>query len=170
MIKIFYDTEFTSLGSIVEPHLISIGMIAEDGREFYAELTDTWERGECSDFVIEAVLPLLQGGQYRMGLHQLKCRLAEWIEGFEEEVVLVSDAGFDWDWIVYIFDQPLLWPKNLVRLRAVSTESLSGERLHDYNNAYWKFFEETVPRPAAHHSLNDAKAIRLGWLAVGKAL
>ena len=36
--KIFFDTEFTGLHK--NTTLISIGMIAEDGKTFYAEFTD----------------------------------------------------------------------------------------------------------------------------------
>ena len=36
--KIFFDTEFTDLS--MDPRLISIGLISEDGREFYAELSE----------------------------------------------------------------------------------------------------------------------------------
>ena len=38
MTKIFFDTEFTGLHQ--KTTLISIGLVSEDGREFYAELTD----------------------------------------------------------------------------------------------------------------------------------
>ena len=54
---IFFDTEFTSLH--VKSKLISIGLISEDGREFYAEMTDTYLISHCSDWVKENVLPLL---------------------------------------------------------------------------------------------------------------
>jgi len=39
--RIFLDTEFTDFQNA---HLISIGLVAEDGREFYAELFDGWDR------------------------------------------------------------------------------------------------------------------------------
>ena len=57
---IFFDTEFTGL--IIDPRLISIGLVSEDGREFYAELSDTYQGSQCDQFVQEAVLPRLQGG------------------------------------------------------------------------------------------------------------
>lgn len=36
--KIFFDTEFTGLHK--DTTLVSIGMVSEDNRQFYAELTD----------------------------------------------------------------------------------------------------------------------------------
>lgn len=57
--RIFIDTEFTSFKN---PKLISIGMVSEDGHEFYYELTDTWTLPDCSLFVIGWVLPWLSDG------------------------------------------------------------------------------------------------------------
>ena len=56
---IFFDTEFTELG--IDPRLISIGLISEDGqREFYAELSDTYTIEDCGDFARLAVIPKLR--------------------------------------------------------------------------------------------------------------
>jgi len=52
---VFLDTEFTDF---VRPDLISLALVSEDGREFYAERTDYYTT-RCSDFVKETVLPLL---------------------------------------------------------------------------------------------------------------
>lgn len=52
---LFVDTEFTSLE---HPELVSLGVAASDGREFYAERSD-FPRGRCSAFVVSEVLPKL---------------------------------------------------------------------------------------------------------------
>lgn len=52
---IFVDTEFTDF---VQIDLISVALVADDGREFYAERTD-YCRADCNDFVRAAVLPKL---------------------------------------------------------------------------------------------------------------
>jgi hypothetical protein len=42
--NVFFDTEFSGIRNRNDPrYLISIGCVAQDGREFYAELTDTWD-------------------------------------------------------------------------------------------------------------------------------
>jgi len=64
---VFFDTEFTtSENHIGYPGLISIACVAKDGSEFYAELSNTWQIGNCSPWVIENVLPLLDGGDFKM--------------------------------------------------------------------------------------------------------
>ncbi|WP_321930562.1 3'-5' exonuclease family protein [Paraburkholderia guartelaensis] len=50
--RYFLDTEFTSFESC---ELISLVIVGEDGREFYAEVSD-FERGLRSDFVRQTVL------------------------------------------------------------------------------------------------------------------
>jgi hypothetical protein len=59
--RIFYDTEFNELGPEFPIELISIGMVADDGREYYAVAADGWRLDHCSDWVRENVLPYLGG-------------------------------------------------------------------------------------------------------------
>ena len=72
---IFFDTEFTDLHW--QAKLISIGLVTEDGRTFYAELTDTYIDAECGDFARDVVLPLLDGGDARMTFPALSLRLGK---------------------------------------------------------------------------------------------
>ncbi len=103
---IFFDTEFTGL--YWETKLISIGLVAEYGREFYDELSDTYQIADCGDFAREVVLPLLEGGDARMTLPALSLRLGNWLEGFEQPVTLTTDSiDWDWPWINMIFADPM---------------------------------------------------------------
>lgn len=51
--KIFFDTEFTGLHQ--NTTLISIGLVAEDGRTFYAEFTD-YDKTQVDDWIQENVI------------------------------------------------------------------------------------------------------------------
>lgn len=164
-LRVFFDTEFTDLG--IDPRLISIGLVFEDGtREFYAELTDTWRPEHCSrnPFVPEAVLPLLEGGAAQMTMAELTLRLGNWLEDFERPVQLATDSlSWDWPWIHEIFEIPETWPPNLDGKPVLLTMNY----LNDYDK-----FNEAVERAFAaglrrHHALDDAKANRLGWIAAG---
>jgi hypothetical protein len=53
-LKIYFDTEFSSLW---DPQLISVGMVAEDGKECYVELLHDTRRN--SRFTSQVVMPLL---------------------------------------------------------------------------------------------------------------
>ena len=59
--KIYYDTEFTNLDSNIDWDLISAGFVTETGDEWYVEIKD-FNHEECSNFVINTVLPLLGKG------------------------------------------------------------------------------------------------------------
>jgi hypothetical protein len=161
-IRVFFDTEFTDFDAARK--LISIGFVSEDGRrEFYVELTDTWRPEDCRDnpFVRETVLPLLEGGAARMTLAELTGRLGEWIEAFGHRVLLATDSlSWDWPWVEAIFNEPEIWPSNLDRVPLLLTD------LQDFG-----VFTQVVEKAFAaglrrHHALDDAKANRLGWVAV----
>ena len=57
--KVFIDTEFSDFFQL---ELISLGMVTDDGRHCYVELSEGWTRDKCSAFVQEEVLPLLDRG------------------------------------------------------------------------------------------------------------
>lgn len=154
---IFFDTEFTELG--IDPRLISIGLIDESGeRTFYAELTDTWQAADCSDFAREAVLPHLEGGAMLMSMRELGERLKAWLESFGDPVKLATDSiSWDWPWIQEIFGELDAWPANL------DGHPLILQQGSAFNLAIEQAFTDGLRR---HHSLDDAKANRLGWLAV----
>lgn len=153
---IFFDTEFTELG--VDPRLISIGLVSEDGKHsFYAELSDTYKKTDCSDFAEEFVIPLLQGSEAQMSMDILRERLAKWLELFGRPVQLVTDSlAWDWPWINEIFEGVNAWPANLDRTPFILEQSV------ELNNAIDLAIGRGLRR---HHALDDAKANRLGYLA-----
>lgn len=89
--RAFLDTEFTDF---TDPALISFALVAEDGRAFYAELTDGWRLEQCSGFVRNIVLPLLDGAD-AMTRVEARVRLTEWLATLGSEVEVVYDAAVD---------------------------------------------------------------------------
>lgn len=58
MTAIDYDTEFIEDGSTID--LISIGLVADDGREYYAVASDApWDRIRKHDWLVRNVVPYL---------------------------------------------------------------------------------------------------------------
>jgi hypothetical protein len=159
--NIYFDTEFTDF--VLDPALISIGLVADDGREFYAELNDTYDEVMCSFFVLETVLPILWGKEYEMGIEDIAPRLKAWIESFDESVTLWADApSFDWIWIQAIFASGACgWPANLVgKCQNTQIFENDNERFR-YNNAYEEYWRSKKNDGAVqHHALWDARGIR----------
>ncbi|GBG02329.1 hypothetical protein AZSI13_16560 [Azospira sp. I13] len=149
MTIVFFDTEFTHLG--IDPKLISIGLVSEDGsRTFYAELTDTYRLEDCSDFVRDEVLPLLEGGACQMRFEEVAHRLSEWLLDFGDRVVLATDSeSYDWPWIQKLFWKLDGWPIWVTPKPLLLT-------VGDESN---QILESTLLRP--HHALNDAQMSRL---------
>lgn len=160
---VVFDTEFSGTEKTKgRRHLISIGCVAQEGREFYAELTDSWDESFCSLFTIKTVLPLLQGGECEMGVEELAVRLRSWIEELTDaQVTFRSDApSYDWPFVQEIFDIHG-WPKNLRRecLPVCAFES-DTERFR-YNAATADFWRSSKAAGAVqHHALWDARCIR----------
>ena len=53
MSLLFFDTEFTGLRK--DTTLISLGIVSEDGKKFYAEFTD-YDEKQCDDFIKKNVI------------------------------------------------------------------------------------------------------------------
>ena len=54
--RYWFDTEFIYSARVADLKLISIGMVAEDGREYYGVSID-FDKNKCSDWVKRNVLP-----------------------------------------------------------------------------------------------------------------
>lgn len=152
--SVFFDTEFSNFA---HPKLISIGCVSCDGKEFYRELSDTYQPCDCSGFVLQTVLPLLGRGDAMMLEAQVADRLKVWIESFEQEVVLMSDApSYDWPLVEYLFGF-YGWPENL-RRKCGYVYFDRPEQQKRYERAligYW-----ALHAARQHHALVDARSLQ----------
>lgn len=155
---IFLDTEFTNFA---RPDLISIALVCEDGREFYAERTD-YHRDACTDFVRETVLPLLGGvPDAACSRSELTQRLHAWFEQLPEPATIIYD--FQGDWLLLV---------DAILGRAYRSPPANfGEPLHlDNSSITHPVFEQaqnntyTMNWPP-HHALVDARALMAGYRA-----
>lgn len=163
---VFFDCEFTKLPYARDgyPGLISICCASEDGRRtFYAELTNTWQRGNCSQFVLDNVLPLLSGGDCQMTDAQCALNLKSWIEDLTDEVILRSDnPGIDWPWVKELFDFFGCWPKNL--RRSCGSIYFDDEAQQNvYQVALEMYWQTPLMAAHRHHALYDANSLVFAW-------
>lgn len=147
--KAYLDCEFTQLSPAAK--LISLALVSEDGREFYVELLDSWSTDDCSDFVIEVVLPQLGGGAYAMPMMAARDELLAFLEVFTEMVEIVTDAPqYDWELFCELAYFDGRWPGNV---RSTPTDATTLNALND-------------GEPLPHHALLDARIIA-GMFASG---
>lgn len=85
MTRYFYDTEFLEDGSTID--LISIGIVAEDGREFYAVNLDAdWSRIHSHTWLEQNVVPHLPsyGGKAWQTREQIRAGVRMFLTGRPE--------------------------------------------------------------------------------------
>ncbi len=109
MKKIYFDEEFTSL--VQNTTLMSIGLVSECGRKFYAELTD-YDNSLVSPWIEENVLSKFCLGDTpkttkvcgNIEIVGDKKRVAEvlqeWLESFGEKLEMWSDC-LAYDWVLF---------------------------------------------------------------------
>jgi hypothetical protein len=171
--RYFIDTEFIERGANHPLELISIGVVAEDGREFYAISTE-FEPRHANAFVKEHVIPhvdfrgepgISSGGSprrnwersRRMALADIARELVEFVG--ESPEFWGDYAAYDWVVLCQLFGDmsglPEGWPMFCRDLQQLRTERGSPEL-------------PPAPNPAGivHHALYDARetAYQYRWL------
>jgi hypothetical protein len=111
--KIFFDIKFTGFHKLTTP--ISIGLVAEDGREYYAEFSDV-DQYQVSDSMKKFTESLtLQDYDfvshykprdktvYVSGEHVLiKETLLDWLEPYKETNVEMWGDGIAFQWVLFV--------------------------------------------------------------------
>ncbi len=81
--RYWYDTEFIEDGRTID--LISIGMVCEDGREFYAESADC-DLSKANEWVRANVIPHLRGSAVTFTRGQIAMQLIDFVTGDQPEL------------------------------------------------------------------------------------
>lgn len=122
--KLFFDTEFTGLHK--NTSLISIGIVSECGRSFYAEFTD-YDKSQVNDWIKEnVILHLRFTGEYssvpavdhehhamKGSKLQVSNSLTEWMSQFESIEFWSDCLAYDWVLFCDLFGGALNLPKNI---------------------------------------------------------
>ena len=140
MRRAYLDTEFTTLNQYTYK-LISLALVVPHGPELYLELTDAWEESDCSDFVLEVVLPQLDLETHGRTTEQARIELLDFLEQLGP-VDIICDAPH-WDWPLLAW---LAGPAGLPE--TVTRGAISSDIALTY----------TGPEPP-HHALADARML-----------
>jgi hypothetical protein len=138
MRRAYLDCEFTVLNHYTYK-LISLAFVVPNGPELYVELTDAWEASDCSDLVLEIVLPQLNFETHGRKTDQARVELLDFLKKLGP-VEIISDVP-QWDWPLLIrLAGPLGLPKPAL------AGQLSTNIDIEYNGV-----------EAPHHALGDAR-------------
>ena len=159
--RIFFDTEFTSLTKDAE--LISAGFVTEKGDSLYFERTD-FDKSKSSDFVKSVVYPLLDAPlEYKWSAVESCARLVEWLDTQSSSPVLVSDSNWDIALLHELFSVyggiKHFFPNIKFEILHFPTYLGSGAAYEIAYNDYFRLHPNKE-----HHALHDAKALRQGWM------
>ena len=148
--KLFLDCEFTQLNR--DTKVISLALVSEAGHEYYVELIDTYVTQDCSDFVIQNVLPQLDLSLHGQTLSEAQASLLAFLSDLEGPLEVCSDAP-EWDWdlfcqLAYVDHR---WPGNVANRATNLILLFRPLEADDIGNV-------TLPE-LPHHALLDARLL-----------
>jgi 3' exoribonuclease, RNase T-like len=142
--RYWFDTEFIDDGRTID--LISIGIVAEDGREYYAESADC-DYAAASDWVTEHVLPHLTGE--RKPRNQIADEIKEFV-GVKPEFWAYY-AAYDWVVLCQLYGTmmqlPQTWPM----------------WCRDLKQYVWSLGDTFLQSSRQHNALDDARWAKEAW-------
>ena len=154
--KVFFDTEFTGLHA--NTTLMSIGLVDEEGRTFYAELND-YDKSQVDEWLENNVVSNFTG-ENTMNMQQLKLELTEWLAVYDSVEIWSDCLAYDWVLFNSIFGTAFDIPKNVyyIPFDICTMMKLKGVD-PDINREEYAF--NAVPATAQkHNALWDAQVIR----------
>lgn len=144
--RVFFDTEFIDTGSLV--HLLSVGLVREDGATYYAEPAET-DRSLAGEWVRKNVLPHMNGPIKPRA--QIAAELVDFCG--ERPEFWGYYVAYDWLLLCQLYgrmlDVPALWPNFAFDVQALRC-LMGGLSLPKQVNT-------------EHHALNDAIWTREAW-------
>jgi hypothetical protein len=177
--KLFFDTEFSGLHQGTT--LISIGIVSECGKVFYAELTD-YDKTQVDDWlqknvIDNLIIPDNQFGEAqtkdkvfkKCTLKSLKYYLELWLRQFEHVEMWSDCLSYDWVLFNQIFGHAFNIPKNVYYIPFdicsvfkdrgidpdISREDFAGKMISVDDHRFWG-----VNKEKKHNALWDAYVIR----------
>lgn len=121
MTKVFFDTEFTGLHK--NTTLISIGLISECGKSFYAELTD-YDKSQVDEWLQKNVIENLtlskqdniaEPNEWKLlgNMMAVNQALTQWLSQFEKVEMWSDCLSYDWVLFCEIWGHAFKVPKNV---------------------------------------------------------
>ncbi len=146
--RYWIDTEFVERPYTI--NLISIGLVAEDGREFYAESSEVdWTK--ASQWTLQTVRPQLEGAG--MKREEIGYAIRRFVDGDESPVFWGFFPAYDWVAFCWLFgsmdELPFHFPQLCLDIKQWAIE----------------LGDPDLPRQSGprHHALHDARWTRVAW-------
>ncbi len=167
--KLYFDTEFTGLHQ--NTTLISIGIVSECGRSFYAEFTD-YDQSQVNEWIQNNVISQLhlQAGGLRYGLDastgtftycgkkaDIADGLGVWLKQFGPVEMWGDVLAYDWMLFCEIFGGAFGIPSNIHYIPVDFSTVLMTKGLNPDTN---RSELSGLPNGTQHNALEDAKILK----------
>lgn len=168
--NLYFDTEFTGLHK--NTTLISIGIISDNNKTFYAELTD-YDKSQVDDWIKTNVISNLlfedekknivisddeKKYQIKGDSKFLKTHLTEWLSKFSEVEIWSDCLSYDWVLFCDIFGTVFDIPKNVYYIPFDISTLFKLKRIDP--DISREEFTGTNDNKNKHNALFDAKVIK----------
>jgi hypothetical protein len=182
--KLFFDSEFTGLRQ--NTTLISLGIVAEDGRAFYAEFTD-YDKSQVDDWLETNVIAHLKypkdaphnstamnGWTFEVvgDKEFVKNELVKWLNLIgspDQQFQMVSDhSAYDWMLFCDLFGDAFGIPKCIYYI-PLDICTMFYDYGIDEDISREKFTKDTQIEGVKHNALYDARVIKACFDKIAKA-
>jgi hypothetical protein len=177
-IKLFFDTEFTGLHK--NTTLISIGIVSENNKTFYAELTD-YDQNQIDEWLQKNVIENLTIDIDKLGkfgdndnwiirgdTQSIKYYLEQWLSQFDNVEIWSDCLSYDWVLFNNIFGHAFNIPDNvyyipfdictLFKIKGVDPDISREQFTGIVNSGGQNVTSELLLK---HNALFDAKVIKM---------
>lgn len=177
---LFFDTEFSGLHK--DTTLISIGIVSENGKKFYAEFSD-YDESQCNDWIQENVLAhtILAGNETlaaRLGADEsttvvlgskedVRYELGEWLKQFHSVQFISDVCHYDMVLLIDIFGTAFDLPENVSAVCYDINQDIARHYGISDREAFDKSREDIVAELCGgfiagdkHNALYDAEVIK----------
>jgi hypothetical protein len=152
--RYWFDTEFIDNGNADPIYLVSIGMVAEDGRELYLQSYD-FDPEKADDWMRQNVFPHLEHPRYSRSEGQIRELLRAFCDPEKYGKPEFWAYYADYDWVVFchlfgrMIDLPQGYPKYCLDVKQWCV-SLGNPKL-------------PAQTSTEHHALADARWTKQAW-------
>lgn len=166
--KVFFDFEFTGLTQKTTP--ISLGLVSEKGRTFYAEFND-FDPNQITEWVTDNVLPNLrfkldfsstpeldyEHHAMKSGRSSVAACLSNWLAQFKTVEMWGDVLAYDWVLFCQLFGGALSLPGNV---QYIPMDLATYLALNGYDPDIDRAMFAESNEGAAHNALVDARLIK----------
>lgn len=145
--KFFLDTEFIESGHTNPIFLLSIGLVSEDNRTYYAESSET-DLTLGSPWVQANVIPHLKGGTFRKTREEIAKEILDFV-GRDQPEFWAYFADYDWVVLCQLYGSMVELPKNFPHICLDLKQRMMALNVPRRNLPA----QSTI----AHNALNDAE-------------